>query len=143
MKQCKRCKEILPLSSFHVSRGHRDGHKWSCKACENARERERLKQKPRKKLLTPNQAWLVMYKQTLSCQQCGESHPACLDFHHVDPDEKTEHISRMVKFKRYSHEDLLAELEKCIVLCSNCHRKEHYSEAQYKLALSMLEQESE
>ncbi len=28
--------------------------------------------------------WLRIYKKDLKCIKCGESHPACLDFHHVD-----------------------------------------------------------
>lgn len=32
--------------------------------------------------------WLKEYKETLKCENCGENHPACLDFHHVDPNEK-------------------------------------------------------
>ena len=34
------------------------------------------------------EAWLKEYKDTLRCETCGENHPACLDFHHVDPGEK-------------------------------------------------------
>ena len=40
-------------------------------------------------------AWLEEYKSTLSCIQCGESHSACLVFHHRDPDDKEVDIGRV------------------------------------------------
>lgn len=59
--------------------------------------------------------------------KCGESHPACIDFHHKDPLEKDNKLSNLVHNLR-SKERILAEVAKCEVLCSNCHRKEHYAE---------------
>lgn len=67
--------------------------------------------------------WYAEYKSTLSCS-CGESHYACLDFHHVDPSLKEEAINTMVRTGT-TIERLKAEIAKCIVLCSNCHRKLH------------------
>ena len=68
--------------------------------------------------------WLADYKKTLSCETCGENHPACLDFHHIDPSLKEDSINRIKQ--RYSLEYLKKEIEKCKVLCSNCHRKLHW-----------------
>lgn len=65
--------------------------------------------------------WLREYKQTLICERCSESHPACLDFHHIDPKQKQD----VIKLRR-SISSLKKEIQKCIVLCANCHRKEHY-----------------
>ncbi len=67
--------------------------------------------------------WLQEYKSTLSCEKCGESHPACLDFHHRD--EKLESVSKM---RCWSINKILEEIKKCSVLCSNCHRKLHWKE---------------
>ena len=57
--------------------------------------------------------------------KCGEDHIACLDFHHQNPEEKEHNIAWMLAFG-FSKEAILAEIDKCIVLCSNCHRKEHF-----------------
>lgn len=62
------------------------------------------------------------YKKTLSCSKCGESHPACLDFHHKG--NKEFNISNVIR--RKSFKTIKKEIDKCIVLCANCHRKEHY-----------------
>ena len=64
------------------------------------------------------------WKKTLSCSKCGESHIACLEFHHLDPSKKEFLISKI----KTSKNKLTEELKKCIVLCSNCHRKLHYEE---------------
>ena len=69
--------------------------------------------------------WFAEYKSTLSCTSCGFSHPAVLDFHHIDPASKEYDISRMVT-DGYSKDKILEEIDKCGVLCSNCHRILHY-----------------
>jgi len=67
-----------------------------------------------------------LLKTTLKCNRCGETHIACLEFHHLDPTEKEGNIGHICR--RYSTERLKREMEKCEVLCANCHRKEHYKE---------------
>jgi hypothetical protein len=70
--------------------------------------------------------WLKEYKKTLRCEICEENHPACLDFHHIDPNKKDFALGRINKF--LSIKLLQNEIAKCKVLCSNCHRKEHYEQ---------------
>ncbi len=72
------------------------------------------------------ETWFRRYKETLSCEICGENHPACLDFHHIDPSLKKFSVSR--KRDRPSLKQLQEEIAKCQVLCANCHRKEHYKQ---------------
>jgi hypothetical protein len=69
--------------------------------------------------------WFETFKSTLKCTKCGESDPVCLDFHHVDPLEKDFAVSHMYA-TMYSKERILEEIDKCIVLCANCHRKLYY-----------------
>lgn len=64
------------------------------------------------------------YKKTLKCSNCPENHPACLDFHHLDPNEKEFLITKLI----HSKKKLKEELKKCIVLCANCHRKFHFEQ---------------
>lgn len=71
--------------------------------------------------------WFADFKSTLSCTRCPEKHIATLDFHHLDPTEKEAGITKLVHGKS-SKERILSEMAKCIVLCSNCHRKLHYDE---------------
>ena len=71
-------------------------------------------------------AWLKEYKLSLCCLSCGETHPACLEFHHINPQEKKFTIGRLER--RVSLKSLQEEIAKCRVLCANCHRKEHYKQ---------------
>lgn len=69
-------------------------------------------------------AWVCGLKRDRGCARCSESDPACLDFHHRDGAEKTASVSAMVSNGR-SKASIREEIERCDVLCANCHRKEH------------------
>ncbi len=56
------------------------------------------------------------------CVECGFYHPDCMDFHHTDPSNKKDSISRIISTAA-SIRVLQEEIDKCICLCSNCHRK--------------------
>lgn len=75
--------------------------------------------------------WFEDLKKGLRCSQCPESHPGCLDFHHLDSTKKRMAVSLLVA-QAYSEKVILIEIAKCIVLCSNCHRKLHYAERKSK-----------
>ena len=68
--------------------------------------------------------WLVGYKKTLKCVRCEESHPATLTFHHKSNSEKSFEIGNAITLG-VGLKKLSAEIEKCEVLCANCHAKEH------------------
>jgi hypothetical protein len=70
--------------------------------------------------------WLKSYKTTLACELCGENHPACLEFHHIDP--KTKEFELGNAKTRLTMKAIKAEIAKCRVLCANCHRKEHHNQ---------------
>lgn len=69
--------------------------------------------------------WLRNYKKSLSCVRCKEYHPACLDFHHQDRNKKDASVSNMVS-QGFAIKTIKIEIDKCIILCRNCHAKEHY-----------------
>lgn len=62
--------------------------------------------------------------QKVACK-CGESHPACLDFHHRDSSAKSVSLANVAKMG-WSLARVKKEIEKCDVTCSNCHRKLHW-----------------
>lgn len=70
--------------------------------------------------------WWVEYKneKRFECVKCGENHPACICFHHRNSEEKTMGVSDLVVWA-YPVETILEEIEKCDVLCHNCHAKHH------------------
>ena len=59
-----------------------------------------------------------------SCSCCGgEFHPAIYEFHHLNPDTKDRDPSKMLQL---SWKRLVVELDKCRLLCANCHRFIHH-----------------
>ena len=70
-------------------------------------------------------AWWRELKSTKPCKRCGESDPDCLQFHHRDPRSKKMTLARAVN-GAWSRERILEEVEKCDVLCANCHLKHHW-----------------
>lgn len=57
------------------------------------------------------------------CKKCGfAGHFASFDFHHIDPKTKEMNWNKM---RKKSWDNLLVELNKCILLCSNCHQVVH------------------
>lgn len=74
-----------------------------------------------------NRAWFRAYKAALSCIECGENHPAVLDFHHKNPKKTDKKVNELVSDGHTKHR-IQAEIDKCEVLCANCHRKHHHEE---------------
>lgn len=73
---------------------------------------------------------LVNSRKDRPCSDCGESYPPyIMDFDHVRG-EKLFEISKAVngggKKCRVGKEKLLAEMDKCDVVCSNCHRERRH-----------------
>jgi hypothetical protein len=68
--------------------------------------------------------WLYELKRDeMACIRCGEERPPALDFHHTN--EKERSVSEMVN-DGYSKASIRDEIARCLVLCANCHRREHY-----------------
>lgn len=60
------------------------------------------------------------------CRQCGfDKHPSALEFHHIDPSEKDAGYGH---YRYWTWERAKKEMDKCTVLCSNCHRAHHAGE---------------
>ena len=62
---------------------------------------------------------LVKIKETSGCTDCGESNPIVLDFDHLK--YKKYNVSRMIH-DGFSWKAIKKEIEKCEVVCANCHR---------------------
>ena len=69
---------------------------------------------------------LFVLEQLRPCDRCGAFSPAFMDWHHRDPSDKIDNISRLVRHA--SIEKIQNEIDKCDCLCSNCHRLEHFDD---------------
>jgi hypothetical protein len=64
-------------------------------------------------------------KKSSKCCRCLETDSRCLDFHHVG--KKSVAIASLPN-KGWSWDRIKKEIAKCVLLCANCHRKEHIEE---------------
>lgn len=112
-KHCTKCNELKSFTEFYSRRNGTSLTSW-CTACSIKQVTDRQK-KLKEEALT--------YKGG-KCFFCGYSKcNAAMDFHHTDPSKKDFTIShcRVTKMT----DKIKEELDKCILLCSNCHREEH------------------
>jgi len=78
-------------------------------------ERKLLLQRER---LLENRKKLYEYFSEHPCEICGETRIPCLQFHHLDKDNKLFTISSNMS---KSWKSIKKEIDKCTVLCANCH----------------------
>jgi len=112
-KFCTSCKETHPSSEFYRRRQGNDLSSY-CKKCTVIQT-----QKRQRKLKEQS----IQYKGG-ECVKCGYNKcQAALQFHHVD---KTKKEFTLAHRKVTSFVKVKDELDKCILLCANCHAEEHY-----------------
>lgn len=133
-KFCCGCNSEKPLEDFARNRSKKDGHAASCKACTNAYNAEFYKINPNYKIRINAgntkqkhilREYVLEYLKKNPCAVCGETDPVVLDFHHKG--NKVKEVS-IIKNGSGSLDKLVEEIEKCEVLCANCHRRKHYNE---------------
>jgi len=111
MKFCNKCNTTKPITFFSATKNS-IGHQY-CKECVTVINRKKG---------TKHKKQLIDYKGA-QCSICGYSkYQGSLDFHHIDPSTKEFKLSN---FKSRSFDNLKQELDKCVLLCSNCHREVH------------------
>ena len=88
--------------------------------CKYTTEREALKEQT-KRYQKRKQEIVLEHLQNNPCMDCGETHIVVLDFDHRDPNDKHKEVS--ILLANGSIKQLTEEIEKCDVVCSNCHRK--------------------
>jgi hypothetical protein len=75
------------------------------------------------------------YKRTLRCEHCGNNDHRVLEFHHLRDKETT--VAALVS-RKLAWSKIEAEIEKCSVLCANCHRIEHSTQEPTKNSNQLL-----
>jgi hypothetical protein len=99
---------------------------WSCVFCRRRYGRENYKNNPeryKRKAHDRRQSYLTKIEELKSvpCMDCGQTFdPFCMDFDHVRG-EKFANISELAR-DQVSWQRILDEIEKCDIICSNCHR---------------------
>ena len=116
MKHCPRCQETKKNEEFNKNKACSDGLQSYCRLCSKNKSAQIRRE----------------FKETCidylggECWSCkGEFPVAVFDFHHLDPTQKDVEVSKLT-FKPW--EEVAVELDKCALLCSNCHRQAHIVE---------------
>lgn len=113
LRYCSKCKEPRNISDFYKHSKKTKKRVSVCKSCT-------IRTITDKRVAFKIEC--VQYKGG-KCEACGyDKCVAAFDFHHRDPKEKDFSISEV----SHRNIDLVKkELDKCNLLCSNCHREEH------------------
>lgn len=117
IKKCSRCGVEKSIDSFHNKKNENRVNSW-CKQCVYERQRNR---------------WIDRKIKAAEmfggkCQLCGyDKNLASLNFHHVDSSKKE---FSWPKLRQKKWDDVILELKKCVLICSNCHGEIHNPQLQ-------------
>jgi hypothetical protein len=128
-QKCYRCGEEKHAEDFawrRKEKGQRDSH---CRPCRSAYGREHYEANrqryidqaaaSKRKLRLARTKYLIEFFKTHPCVECGETDPVVLEFDHLR--DKLFAIGPELSRKRW--QSILDEIEKCEVVCANCHRR--------------------
>lgn len=119
-QKCSQCGIEKELNLFHKCKQSKNGYRKQCKQCriyicKKDYSTNLIRWKRRDEKAT-NFLWELKNKP---CADCGNTyHPVCMDFDHRDPSKKVSDIAKL----RHNKKILSEEIEKCDIVCSNCHR---------------------
>ena len=139
-KQCSKCHEWKSEASFNYKVKRKGIRQSYCRAChkkylkkhyeENSKYYKNKARVHTKRYQKKARQVIYEFKLGNPCVQCGEGDPRVLEFNHVDPSNKSHNVAEMVK-AGYSVTSILKEVEKCEVLCANCHRIQTSKDFEY------------
>lgn len=129
-KNCSKCQHTKPIAEFNKYSRSKDGYSYRCKSCERASNKKwcdanwskKMEQQRARQQQLLDQ--LRNYKSSHGCCCCEECEAVCLELHHLDPSVKEIHPADMVT-DGWAWSRMLEEIKKCVVVCSNCHKKIH------------------
>lgn len=127
MKTCQKCKVSKSLTEFNKRTG-RKGVKHICTICYRAASRDHYRNnraayygrgEARRKLIRN----MIAAIKKQPCADCGASYPPyVMDLDHLDPASKEITPARLAG-SGWPMKRIEAEIAKCEVVCSNCHRE--------------------
>lgn len=127
MKMCTRCNQDKDIEFFSKRSKSKDGLANWCKPCFAEYERDRYQngdnvRKLRNKaaIISKRQSYIWKILVESKCKVCGESDPLVLEFDHRDPATKAYNVAEMLNL---SESKIQSEIDKCDILCANCHRR--------------------
>jgi len=121
-KICRTCNQEKLLNEFSVlTTKKKSGIKYNCdcKICRSKTRQEKAKQLKAK---------AIQYKGS-KCNDClNIVHQAAFEFHHLNPQTKEKDPTHFLRDAVDLSDSAKQELDKCVLLCANCHRVRHFSD---------------
>ena len=123
---------LLPAARFSRNRTRYDGLTAHCKDCRKAIDRRTYEKDPaahmvrvrawKQRAMAKTRRRLLAYLADHPCAHCGERDPVVLEFHHRASGKLAAVAVLLKDVAPWSR--IAAEIEKCTVLCANCHRRQ-------------------
>jgi hypothetical protein len=129
-RRCTGCGEARPLEDFSYRDRARGRRRARCRFCMRAYAKEHYRRNKaryatadggRRSSRRDLAREIDEYLRAHPCVDCGESDPLVLEFDHRDGADKVETVAFLRV--RGTRDELLAEIAKCEVRCSNCHQR--------------------
>ncbi|MEA2452920.1 MAG: hypothetical protein QOG04_1630 [Actinomycetota bacterium] len=127
--RCSKCGSFKPPEQFMWRKWEsrlRDAYCRPCRAAYHRDHYQRNKQRyiakasaRTQRIVKERTEYLIAFFKEHPCADCGESDPVVLEFDHLD--EKAFGIAAGMRSRNW--DAVLAEMEKCEVVCANCHRR--------------------
>ena len=136
MKICTKCGVLKDETEFSKNSRNKSGLCSACKECQrtygrvyrakNSHKVKEYREKNKDKLIEYRKRTFIEYQEFLNsvktqCVKCGESRPWVIQFHHINPNDKTFEVSQ-----KHGKKSVMNEIKKCVCLCSNCHDEFHW-----------------
>jgi hypothetical protein len=129
MRRCGRCGVEKPLAEFAWHRRSKGTRQHHCRECQAAyrrahylANREKYIEKARRnkdRLALERTKRLIAFFKANPCRDCGETDPVVLEFDHLR--DKKFCIGQALHTRTWAA--IVAEIQKCEVVCANCHRR--------------------
>lgn len=130
-KTCNLCGETKLISEFPPNKQCKYGVTGTCRICYNVKTKQWYRDNKKRRQQKANERNRYRKLKVVNhfgnkCFDCKQSFPQYVyEFHHLDPTQKDWNPSQSLS---HSEERMWLELNKCIMLCANCHKIRHWGE---------------
>jgi hypothetical protein len=141
-RRCGRCSQSKPIAEFawhRKAKGQRDNY---CRPCRAAYKQEHYAahrqryvanaSRRKRALIAERTAFLIEFFRERPCVDCDETDPLVLEFDHIGQ----KNFSISVGIRGHKWQSVLDEIERCEVVCANCHRRRTAIRAGFVRALA-------
>lgn len=118
-----------PYSDFPPNKECTGGVTGTCRQCYNAKTTKWYRENRERRQQAANERNRKRKAEMVNhfggkCHDCGGVFPQCVyEFHHLDPSQKDVNPSAALS---WSKDRMWDELNKCVMLCANCHKVRHF-----------------